>query len=211
MDAKSECPFPLATFRSRPAESFSSPRPNEALSEEFRELLGSPGACIPWAVHHRVATCQGLQNNSLPRQFTNPLDYALGVLPKQVLLLQMALGKSNSFVHIPITEKIHKVLLRKNGSLALSFNAEVSSWDFRINIWSLKIISVACSHQPSQVFSVCLWFTPYDSINSARDACAELSLKANPNSTAGSALEITVCTANSISYRWDYSAPYSAT
>lgn len=78
-----------------------------------------PEQCITGLLYVKVC-----RNNSPPRQFTNPLDYALGVLPKQVLLLRMALRQSNSFVHIPITEEIHKLLLRRNGSLALSFNAE---------------------------------------------------------------------------------------
>lgn len=76
------------------------------------------------------------------------------------------------FVCIPIREKINKPLLGKNGSLAFDFNAE----DWLLGFWNKYLIFkdhfVACSRQPRQVFSVCLWFTPYDSINSCwRNMC----------------------------------------
>ena len=48
--------------------------------------------------------------------------------------------------------------------------------DWLLGFWNKYLIFkdhfVACSRQPSQVFSVCLWFTPYDSINSCwRNMC----------------------------------------
>lgn len=94
----------------------------------------------------------------------NPVEYAFGVRhPNWLLRVEWCEGDGYLCV-IFNQEKINrKPLLGKNGSLAFDFNAG----DWLLGFWNKYLIFKRsfcnCSRQPRQVFSVCLWFTPYDS------------------------------------------------
>lgn len=91
--------------------------------KESRRLLGSPGIYIPeWHIKSLIYAKLG-RDNSLPRQPTNPLDYMWCASPKLAPPCSVA-PEGPSFVPVLVRERIHKLLLRKNGSLASGFEAE---------------------------------------------------------------------------------------
>lgn len=192
--------FPLATLRSHPAEYFHIPGLMRPCQRESRNLLGSPGIYTPeWCIT-RLIYVKLCRDNSLPRQPTNPFDYVFGVRhPNWLLLAVQHEGDSHLFAHIFHSGRgfISYCWERMDRSLLTLMQRH-----WLLGFWNKYLIFkdhfVACNHQPSQVFSVCLWFPPYDSINSARETRAQLSLKASPNIAAGFAPQTAVYALNSV-------------
>lgn len=166
--------FPISHPQSHPAECFHVPSLMSSWQRESGKLLGSPDIYIPlmaWRIS-RLIYVKLCSNNSLSRRPTNPLDYAFGVC------------HLNWLPHVEWHEGGGNLCIFQSGRSFIIYCWErmdrlllilmLRGW--LLGLWNKYFISkdhfVACSRQPSQVFTVCLWFTPHDSVNSARETCA---------------------------------------
>lgn len=143
---------------------------NEAWPEGIQETAGSPGAYIPEGCTTRLIDVKLCRDDSPPRQPANPLHGALGVRHRN-WLLHVVRREGGSHLSIFQSERIHKLPLGKNNHVILTLMPRYWLPGFRNKYLGFKDHFVAGGRRPRQVFSVDVWFPPYDSINCAGEMC----------------------------------------
>ena len=142
--------------------------------KESRKLLGNPdrhlhplnGASWGWFMSSsaEIIHWQG--------SLLNPVEYAFGVRhPNWLLRVEWCEGDG----YLCVFQSGRRLISHCWGRMDHLLLTLMRS-DWLLGFWNKYLIFkdhfVACSRQPRQVFSVCLWFTPYDSINSCwRNMC----------------------------------------